>query len=45
MRYLPIIAVIAALLCAACTKKNEFYQDYAIQNAAESDDDLNDPAQ
>ncbi len=44
MRYLLLCLALAALFCAACTKKNEFYQEYAIQNAAESDDDLSEPA-
>jgi hypothetical protein len=43
MRYLLLYLVFAALVCTACTKK-EFYQDYAIQNTAENDDDLVDPA-
>jgi len=42
VRYLLLYLVFATLLCTACTKK-EFYQDYAIQNTAENDEDLSEP--
>lgn len=45
MRHILFAILTAALLCGACNKKGDLFPDYAIQNAAESDGDLHDPAQ
>ncbi|HSA32201.1 MAG TPA: hypothetical protein P5077_00585 [bacterium] len=45
MRLCLFVILTAALLCGACNKKGELFPDYAIQNAAESDGDLHEPAQ
>lgn len=44
MRYLLLSVALCCIFGGACTKK-ELYQDYAIQNTAENDEDLNGPAQ
>ncbi|HNT29051.1 MAG TPA: hypothetical protein PKH10_12850 [bacterium] len=41
---LCLLVILTAFLCGACNKKGELFPDYAIQNAAESDGDLNEPA-
>ncbi len=45
MRQLLFAALFFALFAGSCSKKMEFLQDYAIQNAAENDEDAGDPAQ